>query len=78
MKIRPLRKVGKGYYISNDGEWSFIEKYLGPNKRNNPGSREWFVYQMMLDGKFYKDTPYFFESYHTLKSLIKALEKAKP
>lgn len=56
----------------------FIEERINEDKRNNQLDREWQVYERMLDGHFYMDTPYFFESYPTLKSLIKALEKAKP
>jgi hypothetical protein len=36
------------------------------------------TYQQQIDGGFYSDTPYFFSPYSTLKSLIEALEKAKP
>lgn len=70
MKIRPLHKRQKGHYESDDKCWRFIEWGVG--------ERNWSAYQKMLDGKFYFDTPYFFESYKTLRSLIKAIEKAKP
>lgn len=75
MKIRPIKNIAPGRYRSSNNEWYFVEN---KQHRNNPAKREWWVYQRMQDGKFYSDTPYFFESYPTLKSLIKALEKAKP
>jgi hypothetical protein len=76
MKIRPLHKIEPGLYESSDGNWQFYEMYVD-GKRNTPKDREWNAYKRMLDGKFYIDTPYFFKSYPTLKSLINALEKAK-
>jgi len=75
MKIRPIKNIAPGKYRSVDNEWYFIEDQ---RYRTNPAKRQWWAYQRMHDGKFYSDTPYFFEPYPTLKSLIKALEKAKP
>jgi hypothetical protein len=78
MKIRPLHKIKPRLYESNDEQWRFFENQKIAGKRNNPENREWNAYQRMLDGKFYFDTPYFYNYYPTLKSLVKALEKAKP
>lgn len=84
MKIRPLQTKTasnhrlSGGYFSYDGSFLFLEKRSDPRKRNSAGKREWWAYQQQVDGQFYYDTPYFFTSHPTLKSLIKALEKAKP
>lgn len=83
MKIRPLHKIEQGYYESRDKQWRFLQKLsqgesIYRNIKNIPENREWWAYRRLIDGKFYKDTPYFFSPYPTLKSLIEALEKAKP
>lgn len=74
MKIRPLHKNLAGNYESSDRNWLFVGYFLNETAK----LREWYVYQRMADDLFHKDTPYFFESYSTLKSIVKALEKANP
>lgn len=65
MKIRPLKRIQSGYYISNDGNWEFIQS-----------DSSWNVYsQFSFNGKI--DEPFFYESYPTLKSLIKAVESLR-
>ena len=59
MVIKPLIRIEKGYYISADKEWEFIKQPSG-----------WYTYR--LDNKLC--SPYFYESYPTLKQLIKEVE----
>lgn len=67
MKIRPLHKFEEGY-ISDDGNYFFLIF-----------ERNWLAYKRKpnyyyFDGPNFTGQPIFYESYPTLKSLIKAIE----
>lgn len=74
MNIRPIHKNLAGNYESSCKEWLFVGYFLEKSSQY----REWHAYQRMPDNLFHKDTPYFYQPHPTLKSLIAALEKAKP
>jgi hypothetical protein len=61
MIIRPLKRIEKGYYISADKEWEFVDQPSG-----------WYAYSLDND----LCGPYFYEPYPTLKLLVKAVETA--
>ena len=67
MKVRPLKKISKGKYLSRNNQWYFCEVK----------EDDWQVYQQQLDGKFYTNIPYFFYKHTTLISAIKALERKR-
>jgi hypothetical protein len=70
MRIRPLHKTPAGQWLSDDGEWLLCKRVYCVEE---PG---WYAYQK-LGTRFYQDTPYFYYSHGTLRSLIKGLEKAR-
>lgn len=64
--IRPLKKISRGYYISNNDKWKLI------CYNSSWHNRSYNCHKIEL-GQFDSEKC-FYEDYPTLKSLIKAIE----